>query len=205
MNKNPAALVRRVLTDKIRDIVEACTLCEFNQNGKALPFFGQNAKYLMVGEAPHTEEIKLRSPFVGDSGEFLFTTIMENTLLDRDDFIIFNSVMCKPTPPAGKTTGKPSKDHISKCIIKRTNLLTYIYDHFEIHHILVLGNYARFIFTGQMGGIDKVNGDTITTSVCDRDFQITYCLHPSSCLHNPDNKPKFINGIKSFGDAIRAD
>lgn len=205
MKRDPQKMVRFVLRNKIIEIVEACTKCDFHLNGKALPFFGANAKYIMVGEAPHVEEVKLRSPFVGDSGEFLFTTIEENTMLDRDDFIIFNSVMCKPTPPAGKTTGKPTKDHINGCVVKRTNIFTYLYDHFDIRHILVLGNYSRFIFTGQMGGIDKANKNMVETTFCDREFKISYCLHPSACLHNPDNKPKFIDGIKAFGDIIRED
>lgn len=205
MKRDPKEFVRKVLREKMTDIVEACKRCTFHLNGKALPFFGTNAQYLMVGEAPHVKEVELRSPFVGDSGEFLFTTARDNAGLDRDDFIIFNSVMCKPDAPAGKTTGKPTKDHINGCVVKRTNIFTYLYDHFDVRHILVLGNYARYIFTGQMGGIDAANKTTISTMYGDREFKITYCLHPSACLHNPDNRPKFIDGIKHFGEAIRGE
>jgi uracil-DNA glycosylase len=179
-----------------------CTRCEFHNNGKALPFFGKKAKYLLIGEAPHVEEVKQGTPFVGDSGETMWKLIKDVVNLERDDFIIMNSVMCKPTVPFGKTVGKPKKANIDWCLIRSTNALDYIHKAYGINHILALGNYAKFIFDGEMKGIEKISGETKLVCFHGIDFAVTFCIHPASILYNPGNKKKFEDSLISFKEAI---
>lgn len=182
--------------------VRECSRCDFGKNGRAYPFFGKKYKYLIVGEAPHTEEIAQGYPFVGDSGNTLWKAFDQILGFTRDEFIIFNSVMCKPNITNGKTIGKPNKASISSCFVKRTDLLSILHDYFNIRNILVLGNYARYIFTGEMAGIDKDSGNTYKTTIQNHEFIITYCLHPASVLYNPTNKLKFEKSIRSFGESV---
>lgn len=190
------------LIAKLNEIVRTCILCDFHKNGRALPFFGTKAKYLMIGEAPHTVEIEQGTPFVGDSGEFMWSVIYDNIGLRRDDFIIWNSVMCKPTVTGKQTVGKPTKDTISKCFVKRTNVIALMHDYFDVRNILCLGNYARYVFEEKMSGIDKRSGDTVDLLWSGKSFKMTYCIHPASCLYNSNNKDKFQSSIRAFGEAI---
>jgi uracil-DNA glycosylase family 4 len=190
--------VEAVLIKKIK----ACHVCEYYKNGRAYPWFGKTAKYLIVGEAPHIDEIKEGTFFVGRSGKYMWDHFTDLIGLSREDFIILNSVLCKPTIPEGKTIGKPTKDIINNCFIKRTNILTYLYDSFNIRHIFCVGNYSRYLFTDEMDGISRECGNTESYKIQDRDFIVTYSVHPSSCFHNPANKDKFIKAIKSFGEVI---
>lgn len=198
----PIEQIRRAIIHKIHAMVKECTRCQFHLNGQALPFFGTNAKYLMIGEAPHVKEIEEGWPFVGDSGTKMWNVIYDVIGLVRDDFIIFNSVLCKPDVPPGKTLGKPTKTTIAECFVKRTDVLSYIHNYFNIRNILVLGNYARYIFTGQMGGIDAVCGTSVNHAHCGKDFTLTYCLHPAAFGYNPSNKEKFESAIKAFGTIV---
>lgn len=156
----------------------------------------------MIGEAPHVDEISQGTPFVGDCGSKMWKVIKEQIGLVREDFIIFNSVLCKPDIPFGKTIGKPTKVTIGECFIKRTDLLVYLHSYFNIRNILVLGNYARYIFTGKIGGIDSVSGSTTDFEYCGKKFILTYCLHPAAFGYNPANRDKFEASIRAFGEAI---
>ena len=204
MNSNShGSSVKSKLHHHILDLVGSCFKCGFGKNGRALPYFGSNAKYLIIGEAPHTEEIKQGFPFVGDSGERLWKAIKSLINMDRDDFIIFNSVMCKPTAKDGQSIGKPTRETIDSCFIKRTDILKYLYDFYAIRHILCLGGYARYIFKGSLSGITDASGNTETIDMFDREFSITYCLHPAASMYNPTNRGLFEESIVSFGKVVR--
>jgi len=194
--------LKKVVSSAITEKVRKCQKCEFYSNGKAYPFFGKHAKFLMIGEAPHVEEIKQGFPFVGDSGETMWKSINSLIYLDREDFVILNSVMCKPTVPLGKTVGKPKKENIDICLIKSTNALPYLNAVFGIKHILSLGNYAKYIFTGNNTGIESKSGISENIIYLDKEFTITYCIHPASILHNPSNKTKFEQSLISFKEVI---
>ena len=193
---------KKVVSSAITEKVRNCKNCEFYSNGKAYPFFGKQAKYLMIGEAPHVEEIKQGFPFVGDSGETMWKFIKSTINLDREDFIILNSVMCKPTVPLGKTVGKPKKENIDLCLIKSTNALQYLNSEWGIKHILSLGNYAKYIFTGNNTGIESKSGSSENINYFGNEFIVTYCIHPASILHNPSNKTKFEQSLISFKEVI---
>jgi uracil-DNA glycosylase len=194
-----------MLKKKINEYVSTCTLCGFHKNGRALPFFGNAAKYLIIGEAPHKEEIKQGIPFVGSSGKLLWDTINNLLGLSKDEFIVLNSVMCMPTIPTGKTIGKPTKVEIDSCIVKKTMVLSYLQLAYSIKNILILGNYPQYIFNNSLSGISAISGQS--EEYCqyyqeEHQFIITYCLHPASCLYNGSNKAKFEKSIIAFGEAI---
>lgn len=204
MQYSPAQ-IQQALIKKIHQMVNECIRCSYHVNGRAYPFFGSHAKYLMIGEAPHVDEVAQGTPFVGDCGTKMWKAIYDLIGLVRNDFIIFNSVLCKPDIPSGKTIGKPTKQTIGSCFVKRTDVLSYLYNYFNIRHVLVLGNFARYIFTGQMGGIDSASGSTVVHEHCGKQFFLTYCLHPAAFGYNPANRAKFEESIRVFGEAIKQD
>jgi len=73
----------------------SCENCPYKGEIK-VPYVGnRNAKIVIMGEAPAVEEVKLKKPFVGESGKLLFTTLDYYTHLTRKDVAIINAVKCK--------------------------------------------------------------------------------------------------------------
>lgn len=70
-----------------------CSNCPFNGSIK-VPYEINSLDYIIVGEAPHTEEVLKRKPFVGKSGQVVLKVLQENKL-DRKMFTIANTLCCQ--------------------------------------------------------------------------------------------------------------
>jgi uracil-DNA glycosylase family 4 len=192
--KRPIDFIKRV-HEKVRD----CTLCDFYKNGKAYPWFGKHPKLIVVGEAPHVDEISEGTFFVGRSGKLLTDTLQSEAGMTRDDLIILNTVFCMPTPENGKRIGKPTPDAMASCFLKRTNLLDAIKREFGIDSILLLGAYPRQLFWGKMSGVTADCGKIEKMEILGgNSFKVLHCIHPSSCFYNPNNREIFVEAIRKI-------
>ena len=88
-----------------------CRKCRLWQCAKnAVPGEGpQNAKLILVGQNPGTEEDKTGKPFVGRAGKFLNKVLAQNGL-NRDEIFITNIV--KHVTPQNR---KPLPDEVEAC------------------------------------------------------------------------------------------
>jgi len=77
--------------------ISACSDCPLYLNrGRTVPGEGpQNAKIMLVGEAPGSNEDKQGRPFVGAAGHFL-EELLALATLRREDVYITNTVKCRP-------------------------------------------------------------------------------------------------------------
>ena len=78
--------------------VEACRLCKDVVCHRRQTVFGVGpvtTRFVMIGDAPGTEEDRLGEPFVGSSGE-LFDKILRATGIPRDQVYILNTLKCRP-------------------------------------------------------------------------------------------------------------
>lgn len=96
----------------------ACTMCELGRKDAIKGdivrdphvFSNMNPKRIVVvGQNPGWEELKLRQPFVGQSGKNFDDELLKNGL-SRDDLYITNTVRCFITDNA-----KPSGLHNARC------------------------------------------------------------------------------------------
>ena len=55
-----------------------------------------DADLVFVGEAPGAEEDAQGFPFVGRSGKLLDKLVLEEIGLERDEFFVMNTIMCRP-------------------------------------------------------------------------------------------------------------
>lgn len=78
--------------------VEACRLCKDIVCHRRQTVFGAGpvtTRFVMIGEAPGTEEDRLGEPFVGPAGELL-DKILGATGIPREQVYIFNTLKCRP-------------------------------------------------------------------------------------------------------------
>jgi uracil-DNA glycosylase len=108
--------------EELNEEILNCHKCRLWKDAKhAVPGEGpQNAKLMLVGQNPGTEEDKTGRPFVGRAGKFLNKVLAENGI-NREDVFITNIV--KHLTPQNR---KPFPDEIEACapyLIKHISLI----------------------------------------------------------------------------------
>lgn len=99
------------ILDEIAEQVRRCTLCRLFQSRKnAVPGEGaEDARIMLLGEAPGISEDLTGKPFVGRAGKILDSAI-SSASLRREMLFITNVVKCRP--PLNR---RPRKDEIQAC------------------------------------------------------------------------------------------
>lgn len=157
-----------------------CELCPlFAERGPALGAFGPEhvegtpAKYLIVGEAPGSEEARAGRPFVGPSGQLLDAVLTAVDVLPSETYRT-NVVLCRP--PGNST---PPDKALSCC---RPRLLAELNEHPTAVLIATGGEAARAL--GLATGILKSRGKWAKSEALGyRPYMPT--LHPAFVLRNP--------------------
>ncbi|GAB4268612.1 MAG: hypothetical protein Kow0080_11660 [Candidatus Promineifilaceae bacterium] len=138
------------------------------------------AKLMVIGEAPGTEENRQKKPFVGRSGQLL-DQIMQAVGFDTEkDVFITNAVFRLPPGEGGKPLRKPTSDEIA-------------YYRPYLFEIIRLIDPVIMILTGNVAteavlertGITKLRGNWF-------EWNGRYCMpmfHPAYLLRNPSRKP----------------
>jgi DNA polymerase len=89
-----------------------CTRCALSQT-RATVVFGSgtlDARLIVIGEAPGKSEDEGGAPFIGRSGQLLFSLIAEELTMSREDCYVTNVVKCRP--PDNRT---PLAPEIAAC------------------------------------------------------------------------------------------
>ena len=97
--------------DGLRKVVDNCKRCELYKKRRNIVFGEgpENAKLVLVGEAPGREEDMQGRPFVGPSGELL-TDMLNAINISRKDVFITSVIKCRP--PHNRT---PVHEEIAAC------------------------------------------------------------------------------------------
>jgi len=119
--------------------------------------------------------------------------------LRKDDFLIINSVNCRPVDENQQwKNGKPTEDQQNTC---REWVRKYI-KVFEPEKILILGNYAMYSALGLGQGIMKLNATIINEAQKKRQLlgydNVPYVLsvHPAFCIYRKDE------GLQMLSESI---
>lgn len=152
-----------------------CNGCPFDGTSKKIPdilSLNNNKRILIIGEAPHTEEIEKGKPFVGASG-LLLNRLLTFVGLSREDVSIGNVIKCfKPdNTPASVIASvlKFCRPHIEQTIIQTKPEL-----------IIVLGKVAYQSLFGKRDAINNHIGKFYNLPEFDTVAFIT--VHPSYVL-----------------------
>ncbi len=82
---------------ELQSMVQQCSQCDLHSSRTQVVFGAgnQNARLLLVGEAPKQDEEEQGMPFVGEAGDLL-TAMLKAIDLQREDVYITNIVKCRP-------------------------------------------------------------------------------------------------------------
>lgn len=138
------------------------------------------AKLMIVGEAPGTEEDRKGKPFVGRSGQLL-DQILDSAGFDAEkDVFITNSVFRLPPGDDGKPLRKPTTDEIMYYKPYLMEIIRLV----DPKIMLLTGNVATESILGKTG-ITKLRGQWFRV---DNRWAMPI-FHPAYLLRNPSREP----------------
>ncbi len=177
-----AAPVEAASLAELRAALESFDQCSLKRTATQLVFAdgAENARIMLVGEAPGAEEDRAGRPFVGPAGQLL-DRMLASIGLDRTSVRIVNVV---PWRPPGNRT--PSDAEIAQC-------LSFLHRHIALirpHCLLLLGAVAVRALIGGKDGITRVRGRWRSLDIPGLDAPVrtlpTY--HPAFLLRQPAAK-----------------
>jgi len=173
--------------EELNKEIRNCRRCRLaKERRNAVPGEGpENAKVMLIGEAPGYHEDQQGRPFVGAAGQLL-ETMLNRIGLQRKEVFICNVIKCRP--PENRA---PLPDELELC-------RPFLNRQIEIIHpqvIIMLGRYSMEIaFKG--ASITKIHG------IVRKIDGIVYIpmFHPAAALH----QPKYRSMIEEDFDKIPA-
>jgi uracil-DNA glycosylase family 4 len=142
-----------------------------------------DAKYVIVGEAPGATEVRTRVPFTGSSGRQVLNPILVQHGIDRDSHaFVTNTVLCRPPlDKQGKNTS-PEDPAIEAC---KDRLIHDIKSH-EPEAVLALGGPAAQTLLDSTERISVLREGGPKASPF-FDPLVVATFHPSYARRNRDN------------------
>jgi len=163
----------------LEQAVRNCTLCPLHAT-RTNPVFGvgnRNAQWMIIGEAPGSDEDRQGEPFVGRAGQLL-NSMLKAIGLAREQVFIAN--ILKSRPPHNRD---PQPAEVGACI-------PYLYRQIELVNpvlILCVGRIAAQTLLETSDTIGKLRG-RLHTLASGRPLVVTY--HPAYLLRSPGEKRK---------------
>jgi len=152
----------------------------------------EDARVVLVGEAPGNEEVFQNVPFVGQAGQLLDKLLLEVDL-DSSDFLITNACHCR-----GQNNRTPTADDVRTC---RESFLKGDISKHPRDLIVGIGNCGMFgvIPKGSLSGITRKNGAFFFTE--EFNTWVLGMIHPAATFRNPAYLGQVkvaVNQIQSF-------
>jgi DNA polymerase len=138
------------------------------------------AKIMIIGEAPGTEEDRLGKPFVGRAGKLLDQILQAVNLDPEEDVFITNAVFRLPPGDGGKPLRKPTSDEIHFYKPYLLEIIRLV----NPAIILLSGNVATESIL-QKTGITKLRGEWHQWN----ERWVMPIFHPAYLLRNPSRNP----------------
>lgn len=160
--------------------VAECTVCDLHAS-RTNTVFGtgnRNADWLIIGEAPGTEEDAQAEPFVGKAGQLL-TAMLQAMGLKREQVYITNILKCRP--PESRD---PLTDEIQCC-------QTYLRRQIELVQpklILAVGRVAAQSLLERDQAMKDMRGQNF--EYADTGIPVVVTYHPAYLLRKPTEKRK---------------
>lgn len=176
--------------------MESCSECVYARYPKIPPSVTLETDIAIVGEAPGAQEIAMKSPFIGPSGQVLNKVLAAAGLPVRDKIFVTNALLCKPPPK------KPQlKSAIGRCQGRLIEELQLI----QPKVIIALGNIAMHSLTGNFDlKITKEQGRVLESPYLPN-TKIIPVLHPAAILRAPGDYKLFYGAMHYAGKIYNGD
>jgi DNA polymerase len=178
---SPARLPGEATTlAELEAIVAAFDGCPLKRTAKSLCFKrgSDEARIMLIGEAPGRDEDLQGRPFVGRAGQLL-DRMLEAIGLTEADVYITNTVYWRP--PGNRT---PSPEEIQACapfLARQIELLSP-------QMLVLLGGQAAKTLLGVSEGIMRLRGKWLSYNCAIGEVPALATLHPAFLLRKPEQK-----------------
>lgn len=154
--------------------------CALKRTAKRLCFARgrDDARLMLIGEAPGRDEDLQGKPFVGRAGQML-DRMLEAIGLAEEHVYITNTVYWRP--PGNRT---PTPEEVEACapfLVRQIELLSP-------QVLVLLGGAAAKNILGVTEGIMRLRGKWLTYAGASREIAALATLHPAYLLRNPEHK-----------------
>jgi uracil-DNA glycosylase family 4 len=170
--------------------VNTCRKCDLHKS-RTNAVFGKGpvgADIMIIGEAPGRDEDIKGIPFVGRAGRKL-DDMFSAAGIKKSDVFITNVVKCRP--PGNRN---PEPIEMKKC---RPYLLKQI-EIIQPKVIVLLGNIALSLVTGEPSGITKMRGKSLEYL----SYRAIPTFHPAYVLRNAGSEKTVVEDFKKAGRSI---
>ena len=163
----------------LHEVMVRCTRCDlFISRTQVVPGVGPNqARVMVVGEAPGASEDRDGIPFVGRSGALL-DSMLQEAGLSRDQVFIANVVRCRP--PENRN---PKAGEIRACAGWLAEQIRLV----SPGVVITLGRFALQHFLTK-GKITALQGNPQPLDEGGRSFILYPLLHPAAVLRDPTKR-----------------
>lgn len=168
----------QMLWPELQVAVETCKRCELHKT-RTQTVFGtgnQQARCLIIGEAPGAEEDRQGLPFVGKSGKLL-TNMLASIQIERESIYIANILKCRPP---NNRDPKPEEAGACRGYLERQIALI------QPALILVVGRIAAHNLLQVTTPLGRLRGSVHTLPQSTVPVIVTY--HPAYLLRQPAEK-----------------
>ena len=174
---NPEDEIHGMDWARLKAKVASCTDCALRA-GCSQTVFGvgdEKAQWMLVGEAPGSEEDRVGEPFVGQAGKLLDNMLAAISLARGENVYIANVLKCRP--PGNRN---PEPGEVAKCSPHLLRQIALI----QPKLILAMGRFAAQTLLGTDATIASLRGKV--HQYAGVPLVVTY--HPAYLLRNlPDN------------------
>lgn len=173
-----------------REAMQACEACPLSakRTQVVVPDGPDNARIVIVGEAPGANEDKEGRPFIGAAGKKL-DWLLEAAGVDRADVLITNTVMCRPPGNRDPTAGE------KKACRK---WLDAVLEEAQPDAVLPLGDHAVKSIAGKGVKLKTHHGRKVEGS----SPTVVPMYHPAATMYNANLTPVLISDFKRLTTEI---
>lgn len=166
----------------LRGALEAFDGCTLKKTATNLVFADgtEQARLMLVGEAPGAQEDRQGVPFVGPSGDLL-NKMLASIGVDRKDVLISNTVFWRP--PGNRT---PTTQEAAICLPFMERLIELV----KPDILVTLGGPASKALLGETQGVGRLRGRWFTykSDALAHPIDATALFHPAYLLRTPTQK-----------------
>lgn len=166
--------------EALRSCVANCTACDLHQT-RTQTVFGignQQAKLMLIGEAPGFHEDQEGEPFVGRAGQLL-NVMLRAVDFAREEVFIANILKCRP--PENRD---PLPNEVASC----TAFLNQQIKLLQPQLIVAIGRIAAHYLLQTKASLESLRGQQHQYGEAQTPLLVTY--HPAYLLRNPIDKKK---------------
>lgn len=162
--------------EELKSKCNNCYRCELGKTRNNIVFSDgnpENAKAILIGEAPGENEDKTGTPFVGRAGKLLNEFLEKAGISRAEDLYIINTVKCRP--PQNRVPTDEEKALCSEFLLKQIEIV-------NPSVLIFCGATALKSFYPKKTPISKIRGEVLELEIGGKVRKCIPIFHPSYLL-----------------------